>query len=247
MERTTMTKVKTMQAMQAALVAQPAKVETVQVTMNIDNVEAFAGESVTAFVAFDRSVSKASVTKMEAIQEAAGYLPAGLTASDYDRLVGKAVRASLAQAVKRGKLEDGTSSKIASQLKKVALALANGLKPEAGQGFIPFYNAAVIALEAPSYAHVYGVAEGAKRTGKPAGTASHARKTNAQTQAPKSAPVTEVVAQADPNPLRAAALILTKGHAARADKLVTVMGSFVEEFDKWTATILEVKTPTKAA
>jgi len=230
---------------QAQAVTSTAKDQTKadQVTMNIDDVENFASESVTAFVTYDRTVAKAGVTKLETVKDACAYLPAKLTAADYDRLVSKGVKASLALAVKRGKLEEGTAFKVASQLKKVALAIANGIKPEDGMGFIPFYNAAVIALEAPSYGYVYGLEPGAKRAGAPVGTTSK-RKGTGRAAASAPAPKVEVqTAGAAKDPMLAAALILTKGQETRAQKLVVVMQSFVSEFDKWTATIIPNETP----
>lgn len=233
---------------QAQAVTSTAKDQTKadQVTMNIDDVENFASESVTAFVTYDRTVAKAGVTKLETVKDACAYLPAKLTAADYDRLVSKGVKASLALAVKRGKLEEGTAFKVASQLKKVALAIANGIKPEDGMGFIPFYNAAVIALEAPSYGYVYGLEPGAKRSGAPVGTTSKRKGTGrAATSAAASAASAATVqtATAAKDPMLAAALILTKGAEQRAQKLVIVMQSFASEFDRWTATIIPNETP----
>jgi hypothetical protein len=217
-------------------------------TMNVDDVENFASESVTAFVAFDRTVSKASLTKMEAVKEAALVLPKGMTGADYDRLCRKAVKASLALAVKRGEMEDGTASKVASQLKTVALALANGIKPEDGQGFVPFYNECVTRLASdPTLAHVYG---SAPKAGAPAGTASTRKGTGRKgassgAQVPAGEPASGNATPANRDPMLAAALILTRGQETRAAKLVTVMQSFVTEFDKWTGTILEA--PAKQA
>lgn len=203
-----------------------------KLTMVSDNVEAFAQETVNAFVVHDRAVAKAARTKLESVVDAAAYLPTALTAADWERLVGRAFRSELAVQVKRGKLTQGSAAKVGSQVKTVTLALANGWKVPEGAGFGPAYEEAVKALKGPSFAHVWG--EGPKQ-GAPAGTVSKAKKE----PKPGAAATTPTVTEArEELTMEVAALMVCNGNAARAAKLQVIMGSFAAEFDKWAETII---------
>lgn len=212
-----------------------------------DAMRAAAKATATAVVTYE----KAKLTLLEKVAAAVGTLGVPLSAAQYDKQFKPYLAEFFASAVKSGRIGPKTADQYASKLKTAVLALVNGVaQPVAGEGFFAFYDRAAEA-----------VAKGTLPDGSPIWEASakRGRKQGAK-QTPKAPkPVPGAVAEANASAATAdagglnvraelaAALILTHQNKSRAERLVTVMGSYAEEFDRWAATILGERQPKARA
>lgn len=227
---------------------------SVRVVLSTDHVESFAETVATAFQKFQTDVSKATKSQAETVLEACADIRKALegqvpfTASDYERTLGKALKAELAVRVKRGKLEASTASKKGSNMKAVALAVISGaLTPEDGEGFASMYERSVKALASPAYAYVYGEAP---KAGAPAGTVSQRKGSGRRGGAsgpPTASPAVPGGTVSGTNKsgpaareenLRNAALALGMGDRERSERFYVVATKFAKEFDAWASTII---------
>jgi hypothetical protein len=246
-----------------------AEVVAPVLTFTTDHVEAFSQTVATAFCTFEASVNKATRTQMETVAEACADLRTAcgnltLTASVYERVLGKALKAELSVRVKRGKLAEGTASKKASQMKSVALALVNNaLTPDEGEGFASVYERSVKALADPTFAHVFD----APKQGAPAGTASAKKGTGRKalgskpggasggpTASPQAAASKDAVEHATEAAEAAAAKIFAGGDNVvamrlyqRRAKVLAILANHIELFDKWAEGVEPTDQPTVKA
>jgi hypothetical protein len=211
--------------------------------VSADVVKAAANSTVKAVV----SCEGAKVRLMSAVAEAVATIGQPLTAKQYDRQFKPSLDAGFARAEKAGKVKEGTGRQYASKLKTAVLALLCGAaSPIAGETFWEFYSRAAPLVANAKLANGAPVWEATKKAGRKVGH-KVPKKTGggAMPGAVHLANVEGSKGDSDDqeggfnrSPAIAAALILTKGNEARAQRLVTVLQTYTPEFDKWAATIL---------
>lgn len=190
------------------------------------------------------SCEKSKRTLLTSVASAVAVIGDALSAAQYDRQFKPYLSAGFERAVKRGDISQRTADQYGSKLKTAVLAiLSKTAEPVAGETFWEFYDRAAQALPSATLANGAKVWEASAKRG---------RKVGAKV-APKGGshdPTASVILKAgglsadkveggfDRSAPMAAALILCKGNEARAQRLVTVLQSYVAEFDKWAATVL---------
>lgn len=206
------------------------------------DLKAFTGACVGAYTSHQDTMTKASATRLEKVSRACGGLPKGLTSQGYDKQVGPALVAAFKVVVDAGKMTEGTASKERSNLKTLVLACLNGFAPGQGEGYGPAVERAGDYLVDRKNAQGEPI-RNAKTGGKPRvptarkGVGSKGGKSKGS-GAGKLTPVSGTEPGFKGSPQLAAALILTKNNKARADKLVIIMETYCDEFDRWTSTVI---------
>jgi hypothetical protein len=227
-------------AAKASAKAAPASVAKPKVQLLAISPETMAAAA-KAVAEGEVKLQRASVDLLTSYSKAVGGLKVkGMTAVQYDRQFRPTFDAELAKRVKAKALKESSAKVASSRAKTIVLALANGVKPIVGETVGEFKERASAWLPtakvggAPVWeaATKRGPKTGAKRSGgKLANSAGAAR--DAETGS-------------DERRDMAAALILTGGNRQRAERLCVVLGSYADDFDKWTATILDDAGKSKA-
>lgn len=228
---------------QAQTAPAQAKPAFVLAPLSVDTVEDAARSIVAGVV----KCEGAKVTLLETIKDAAEDISVALTAAQYDKQVRPYLVKHFAAKVKAGKINEKTAGQYDSKLKTCVLALlCQVAEPLAGEGFFAFYDrASGLLADAKLPGTEIRVWEAAK-AGRPAG--------KGKASAPKGGAVPGVIAQANAtgsaaeegfarSPKVAAALILANQNEARAKRLVAVLETHAEQFDRWAAALLEEKSP----
>lgn len=184
---------------------------------------------------------KAKRTLLTSVSAAIAGIEVGLNAVQYDRQFKPYLSQGFAPFVKRGDISQKTADQYASKLKTAVLAIVNKLAtPNAGETFWEFYDRAATAVAAGKLADGSPVWEASAKKG---------RKVGAKVAPKSGGPLPGAVASAnsasgaDAGGLNvsaqlAAALILAKQNKSRAERLVAVLESYPEAFDKWASGLL---------
>lgn len=188
---------------------------------------------------------KAKRTLLTSVAEAVALVGMALNAAQYDRQFKPYLAEGFAKAVKRGDISQKTADQYASKLKTAVLAILSGAAtPIAGETFWEFYDRATPLLVSATLANGSPVWEasakrgrkvGARQPAKPGGGAlpGHIAQANRDGSAADSAGD-----GFNRSPKTAAALILTGNNEARAQRLLIVLQSYAEQFDRFAETVL---------
>jgi hypothetical protein len=200
---------------------------------------------------FADAVSKAADadgTFFDACVKAARLIKVPLSAAQYDAQVGPQIRKALADmnaarvTAKKPALAETTLASQRSRFKTFALAYCCGdkaLKPQPGDTTVSYLgrvSAALGKVKLPNGQPVWP-ADG-KKAGRAAGTTIPKPAAHAPGAQLSAGSVNDREGGLDVKPAMAAALILTKGDASLASRLVIVLQSYRDDFSKWTSTIL---------
>lgn len=188
-------------------------------------------------------VEGAQTTFMRDCVTTASLIGCALTAAQYDRQIAPSMREAF-KAKARGKsgLSETTLASYRSRLKTFCLAFCSGLEgmtPLAGETMPVFLARVAEPLSKAVLLNgerVWSAEQG--KAGRAAGTKVKGKGTGGGNTLTAH---TSGEGGLDIAPAKAAALILTKGNEARAQRLVIVMASYGEDFDKWCASILTEK------
>lgn len=187
---------------------------------------------------------KAKRTLLTSVAEAVALVGMALNAAQYDRQFKPYLAEGFAKSVKRGDISQKTADQYASKLKTAVLAILSGAAtPIAGETFWEFYDRATPLLVSAKLENGSPVWEasakrgrkvGAKQPSKPGGALpGHIAQANRDGSAADSAGE-----GFNRSPKTAAALILTGNNEARAQRLLIVLQSYAEQFDRFAETVL---------
>lgn len=208
-------------------------------------VERVATATVKAFVRSVQSEAKAQQTLLAAVVAQAKVIGRAMSAAEYDLTLGRAISGRFAAAVQKGQLTESTAASARSRIKTALLALLAGFQPKPGEGFRAFYDRA--GTDFIPTAKVGGKPLWPAKTGKPrAAAGSKAGKAGSATGGKVEGASGTEPEVTDANAFQRAALIVCKGSQARAAKLVVIMTSFRDEFDKWAETVIPAEKPKAA-
>lgn len=191
---------------------------------------------------------KAKRTLLGVVAQAVATITVPLSAAQYDRQFRPYLAQGFAAAVQRKAISERTAGQYTSKLKTAVLALlSTDCRPIAGETFWEFYDRAAEAVTGAKLANGSPVWEASEKRGRKVG-AKQPKKTGGGALPGAVAHANTLGGSAgdsgaqeggfNRHPKVAAALILTGGNEARAQRLVTVLANYTPEFDKWVATIL---------
>lgn len=204
-----------------------------------------AAQVAKAFASAVKRRESADVSFMLTTVAAAKLIGTPLTASQYDAQIGPYVREAFSAKAMSSVAETSRAS-YRSRFKTLALAVCSGLpafQPKAGEGLASFLGRVAEPLASAKLKDGRRIWDTAKqgRTASAPGSKPGAKSGGAAggpTTGGSAGSVNDSEGGLDVKPAMAAALILARGNTSRAQRLVTVMQTYAEEFDRWTASIL---------
>lgn len=177
---------------------------------------------------------KAKLTLMDKLFDAIKPLSSEMNAKQWDKQVAPYIKAGLATS----KLSDKVQSSYASMCKTAGLAILSKLaSPNAGESLREFYDRASTAIVGAKLADGSALWEGKVGRTKTAKGASAPRNVSGVSAVQSAGDVSDSEGGFNRSPKLAAALMLA-GSESRAQRLLIVLETYAEAFDRWTSTIL---------
>lgn len=175
---------------------------------------------------------KADVDLLNTVSTLCASIGVAISAAQYDKQIKPDLAKAFAKKVALGQIVETTAASYQSRVKTATLAiLAKMAEPLAGESFQAF-----TARVSPMFGEATLPGSNAKvwdgKVGRAAGSGGKASSSTVTPLRAASNPETNEPA------ILAAALIVTGGNRARAEKLAQLFPAFGDDFDKWTATIL---------